>query len=224
MTRSLLLTADGSHTIALEPGSDTFHSRHGAIGESQHVYIKEGWKQVPKTAGQSIAVLEMGLGTGLNALLTLQESQTEGVSVRYEALELYPLEAELYTALNYCDCLQQPDLKPVFEAIHTAAWNEPVMLQKGFELLKRKVALADFHPQQSYHLIYYDAFSPNSQGELWTTLQFQKLYNALNPGGLLVTYCSKAVVRRAMVAAGFRVEKPQGPWGKREMVRAIRID
>ncbi len=223
MARQLLLTADGSHTVELEPGGETFHSRHGAIQESAHVYMAQGWDQLPKAAGRKVSVLEMGLGTGLNVLLTLLKARSEGVSVYYEALELYPLEEALYTSLNYCSCLQKPELHPVFLKIHEAEWEQPVQVEKGFELIKKKVSLTAFIPGQQYSLIYFDAFSPNNQGDLWTIEQFSRLYQALEPGGLLVTYCSKSDVRRAMQAAGFTVGKVPGPWGKRDMVQASKI-
>lgn len=223
MTRQLLLTADGSHTVELEPGGETFHSRHGAIQESEHVYIREGWNRVPITPGHTLSVLEMGMGTGLNLLLLYRQARAAGIPVRYEALELFPLEEELYSALNYCDCLQEPALAPLFQSVHTSNWNELVVLEKGLELVKRKISLTEFQPAHRYQLILFDAFSPNNQEELWSTTQFRKLYDALDPGGILVTYCSKTVIRRALEAAGFTVAKVQGPWGKREMVRATKL-
>lgn len=220
--RQLLITKDGSHTIELLPGEETFHSRHGALQESLHVYLEEGWEKINKKIGEPVSLLEVGLGTGLNALLTLIRAEEKKIPVVYEALETDPLPSDLYEALNYCDILQRPDLKSLFIRFHTCKWEVPVPITPDFTLIKRKVPLLEFEPQKSYHLVYYDAFAPRSQAELWEQQAFRIVFSAMAKEGILVTYCSKSVVRKAMQEAGFTVTKPPGPWGKREILRAIK--
>lgn len=220
MVRQLLITADGSHTIELLPGEETFHSRHGALQESVHVYMEQGWEKLEKQPNESFHLLEVGLGTGLNALLTLMRAEKEGIPVVYEALETEPLPADLYEPLNYCALLERTDLQETFLRLQTCAWEEPVQISRNFKLLKRKVSLLDFFPATTYRLIYFDSFAPRSQAEHWTAAVFTRLFSAMDKSGLLVTYCSKSVVRKAMQEAGFVVSKPPGPWGKREILNA----
>jgi tRNA U34 5-methylaminomethyl-2-thiouridine-forming methyltransferase MnmC len=200
----------------------TYHSTHGAIQESEHVFIQAGLNQA-LTVHSSVSILEMGFGTGLNALLTLIEAEAHKKAIHYTAIELYPLEAEQIGTLNYCGQLNRNDLQHNFATLHTSAWQTDIPITEYFTLYKSGTDLLKFEPSQAgqqFHLIYFDAFAPTAQPQLWTSAVFEKLFNLLSPGGLLVTYCSKGNVRRAMQAAGFRVEKLAGPPGKREMVRA----
>lgn len=216
-----MITSDGSVTVAIPELKVTYHSKHGAIQESMHVFIEAGLK--PLLHRQEILyIFEMGLGTGLNALLTLIEAEAHQQKIHYQSVEAFPLESEIVTQLNYCEQLQKPALKPVFEELHAAAWDQPVALTPWFTLQKSNTSLFNFSISQPVHLIYYDAFAPGAQPELWTEDAFAHLFSMLAAGGLLVTYCSKSIVRRAMMAAGFIVEKIPGPHGKREMVRARR--
>jgi tRNA U34 5-methylaminomethyl-2-thiouridine-forming methyltransferase MnmC len=219
MQREIRLTADGSHTIALPDAGITYHSHHGAVGESRHVFIEAGLQPLFRSATVPIAILEVGFGTGLNALLTLQEARQHQHSVLYTAIELLPLSPAEISQLNYGECLQD---QPGFLAIHQACWEEAVAIDPYFTVKKIKTSLLTLKGINNFACIYFDAFSPTHQPELWTEAVFQQMYQLLLPGGLLVTYCSKSVVRKAMMAAGFRVEKIPGPWGKREMVRAWR--
>lgn len=202
MKRELQLTADGSHTIAIPDLNVTYHSTHGAIQESMHVFIQAGLQAVQQPL---VRIFEMGFGTGLNALLTMQYATTP---VYYYAVEQFPLTAAEVEGLSYGDTL------------HQYPWNEDVEISDQFTLHKAHGSLLEITPGQTFHLIYYDAFAPKAQPELWTREVFEKLYSFLVPGGMLVTYCSKGDVRRAMLAAGFTVEKLVGPPGKREMLRA----
>lgn len=217
MQREIRLTADGSHTIALPDVGVTYHSHHGAVGESSHVFIEAGLQPLFQSAIAPIHILEIGFGTGLNALLTLQEARQQQHPVLYTAIELFPLSTEEIGQLNYGQLLQD---QPGFLAIHQANWEEAISLDRYFTLKKHKSSLLTLEGVHDVTCIYFDAFSPTYQPELWTEAVFQQLYNLLLPGGVLVTYCSKSVVRKAMAAAGFQVEKIPGPWGKREMVRA----
>lgn len=220
MKRHLQLTADGSHTIQIEDLQVTYHSKHGAIQESKHVFIDAGITYLHQMNNLSeVRILEMGFGTGLNALLTAIFSDQMDLRVNYHSIEAFPLATDEVSLLNYGSLLQQ---EAIFSLLHTAHWNTATTIHPKFELYKHHSKLDIFISAENFNLIYYDAFAPTAQPELWTVEVFEKLYRLLAPEGILVTYCSKGAVRRTMEAAGFRVTKLQGPPGKREMVRAFR--
>lgn len=221
MERILQSTADGSHTIAIPEMQVTYHSKHGAIQESMHVFIEAGLKPALEQGHTVVKLLEMGFGTGLNALLTAMHSP-EKQNIQYVAIEAYPIEGSISDSLNYCELLNAPELEPIFRKMHGAEWEEAIAITPSFTLQKIQGRLQDYQPAQSFNLVYFDAFAPNAQPELWTTEIFSRLFNALEEEGILVTYCSKGDVRRALIAAGFTVEKIPGPPGKREMLRAIK--
>jgi tRNA U34 5-methylaminomethyl-2-thiouridine-forming methyltransferase MnmC len=214
-----LRTRDGSFTIRNDALDVFYHSVHGAIQESTHVFIKAGLEQVDKPA---IDILEVGLGTGLNLLLTWIRCWEGKCTVRYTALEPEPLSAELLEQLDHCNELAWPGLQVPFLERMTASSADWAADSGGliFRLLPTPVQELDH--REAYDLIYYDAFAPRAQPELWTSAVFQRMHNALRPGGILVTYCAKGEVRRAMLAAGFSVERLPGPMGKREMFRAVK--
>lgn len=220
--REIIITADGSVTIAIPQLHVTYHSKHGAIQESMHVFIEAGLKPLLHQQ-ETINLFEMGFGTGLNALLSLIEAEKHQQKINYQAVEAFPLEKEIVGGLNYCEQLHQPQLKPLFEQLHASPWNQSIDLTPWFTLQKDHTTLFNLSTAQLFNLIYYDAFAPNAQPELWTVDAFTQLFNMLTAGGILVTYCSKGDVRRAMQAAGFTVEKIPGPPGKREMVRATKL-
>jgi tRNA U34 5-methylaminomethyl-2-thiouridine-forming methyltransferase MnmC len=217
VTRNIIITKDGSPSVEWEEGV-TYHSTFGALQESQHIFINEGWKALAGTA--PVNVFELGLGTGLNALLTLIEAERSGRQVIYEAVEAYPLESDEVRKLDYCTLLGRPDLKSCFERLHQCDWEKPVSISPYFILYKSRDVWPHHVLRQPAGLVYYDAFDPVVQPELWTPDVFGRLAGQLASGALLVTYCCKGTVRRAMQSAGFRVEKPPGPPGKREIVRA----
>lgn len=220
MERKILTTADGSDTIAIPEMKVSYHSKHGAIQESTHVFLDAGLQYCTQTLGKtSLNILEMGFGTGLNCLLTAIQARDKQYQIQYHTLEAFPLLPNEIASLNHGTVLNEQDL---FLAIHKASWEIPQMIQPGFQLIKYQQSLARFELSVGIDCIYYDAFAPSAQPKLWTTQIFEKLYSFLAPGGLLVTYCSKSVVRHAMKAAGFRVTKIPGPYGKREMVRAFK--
>lgn len=222
MNRTIIQTADGSSTISIPDAEVTYHSIHGAIGESAHVFIEAGFRHLLNEADrpEMIRVFEMGFGTGLNALMTMIAAAEAQQPVYYESVEAFPLEADLYSLLNYCRQLNRPDLQPLFDQLHTSAWGVTQSITPFFTFKKTQAALTEFSTPEHFQIIYYDAFAPNAQPDLWTITIFEKLFNMLEQGGILTTYCSKGDVRRAMQAAGFSVEKIPGPPGKREMVRA----
>jgi tRNA U34 5-methylaminomethyl-2-thiouridine-forming methyltransferase MnmC len=223
MQRHVILTKDGSHTIAV-PGMDVaYHSIHGAVQESQHVFIHAGLHPlINQSANNLITILEMGFGTGLNALLTLLEADKMKQPVYYTAIELYPLKKEETGSLNYCELLNRTHHQVLFEKLHSCEWEKSHPITPFFSLYKNNCNLINFSTTQLFNLIYFDAFAPTAQPELWTKEIFEKLYTMLLPGGILVTYCSKGDVRRNMQSAGFSIEKIPGPPGKREMIRAVR--
>lgn len=223
MERKIILTNDGSHTVSIPEMNVTYHSVHGAIQESQHVFIKAGL--INSNIFDYIGVhqvLEIGFGTGLNALLTLIEADKHKNRIYYTAIEPYPLDKEQISQLNYCEQLNLPQYQSRFERIHEIGWEEMYEISEYFRLTKIKCSLEAFSSEELFSIIYFDAFAPAAQPELWTKEIFEKLYKLLIPGGILVTYCSKGDVRRAMQAAGFVAEKLPGPPGKREMLMAIK--
>ncbi|RYY82853.1 MAG: hypothetical protein EOO15_22330 [Chitinophagaceae bacterium] len=220
MERKIIVTKDGSHTFEYPDVRGTYHSRHGALGESRHVFLEAGFLDaVQRFPNQPLSVFEMGFGSGLNALLTAVEAERRRLPVQYVAIESFPVPASEAEALNYGALLGARDL---FQQLHTAPWEMETRISDYFTIRKEEGALQDLQLSGLYHVVYYDAFAPSSQPELWMAERFRQLYEVLHPGGTLVTYCSKSVVRKAMTEAGFTVTKPQGPWGKREMVRAVR--
>lgn len=220
MERKIIITQDGSHSIQIPALNTTYHSVYGAIQESNHVFIEAGLSFVIKPNHPSVRIFEMGLGTGLNAFLTAIEAERKKLKIDYTAVDQFPLTMQEAEALNYADILKSAEW---FHHIHNCPWNEPVNINKYFILHKVQGDFSDFSTSQYFDLIYYDAFDPTVQPELWTKEIFEKLFHLLEPNGVLVTYCSKGDVRRALKAAGFMVEKLPGPPGKREMLRAIKI-
>ena len=223
MKRIIQLTGDGSHTIAIPELKVTYHSIHGAIQESMHVFVDAGLKPLLH-ALNTICIFEMGFGTGLNALLTLQQAILHQQKIYYYAIELFPLQQQEYNELNYTTLLKDESLQNYFEQMHACAWNTNIELHPLFTLHKTNASLLNLSVDHIFNLIYYDAFAPDAQPELWTKEVFLKIASLLIANGVLVTYCSKGDVRRAIKAAGLTVEKLKGPPGKREMLRAIKIE
>lgn len=205
------LTADGSHTLFVPAMAEHYHSVNGAVQESLHVFIDAGLRQVQK---EEIRILEIGFGTGLNAFLTLRERRGKVV---YHSVELYPLEPAYTDALNYGEVVW-PERKELFEALHRAPWNRPAEITDGFILHKIAGDSRIVPLPREIDLIYFDAFAPEKQPEMWTPEFFGKLYASAAPGGVLVTYCAKGEVRRGLQAAGFGMERLPGPPGKRHML------
>lgn len=214
----IIPTRDGSPTLRTEGGVD-YHSIHGAMQESRHVFIGAGLhaalEKFPEK--ETIRIFEMGFGTGLNAFLTALESAEKQREVRYFSIEKHPLPVQIWLHLSYPKTAEE---KALFSALHEATWNAPTQVSLYFHLNKISGNLEDLELPPALHLIYFDAFAPEDHPSAWTDVIFRKLYDALLPGGLLVTYCSKGAVRRALQSVGFRVEKLAGPPGKREIVRA----
>jgi len=219
MERSLRLTEDGSHTLYVDKMDEPYHSIHGAMQESMHVFIKQGLQTVPES---QLRILEIGFGTGLNALLTLKFARQSGQDIHYHAVEKYPLTREEYTQLNYGDLLESLP-RGSLNHIHEAPWGKTVALSDKITLFKEQADFRSMHPFGTFDLVYFDAFSPDKQPELWSESVFSTIATCTHKGSVLVTYSSKGVVRRTLISCGFRIQKVAGPPGKREMIRAVRI-
>lgn len=209
-----VISKDGSSTLFAPHFDEHYHSIHGAIQESMHVFIEAGLRALKK---ENIRILEMGLGTGLNAVLTALHK--EGRKIHYTGIEAFPVEDDLLNQLNYPAELGG-EAELIFKQLHTMPWNKAGELIPAFILEKMHTTLEEFASDTSYDLVYFDAFAPSAQLELWSLEIFQKMFGLMDSAAVLVTYCAKGDVRRAMIAAGFRVEKIPGPPGKREMLRA----
>ena len=217
MKREIIRTNDGSTTIHIKEWDECYHSRFGAIQEAQHVFIKNG---LSLFESKTISILEIGFGTGLNAFITFLESKKLNQTIDYVGVEAYPVSAEEVLSMNYVSELNAEKEIAVFEKMHECNWEEPIVLREDFLFTKRKQFFADIDDIEKFDLIYFDAFGYTVQPELWRTAIFQKMYNALKPNGILVTYAARGVVKRSMIEVGFTVEKLEGPPGKREMFRA----
>lgn len=220
----LIITQDGSPSIRSFKFGATYHSTHGALSESQVVFISNGLHYVIQGGLSSeLHVLELGFGSGLNAFLTLQASADRVQKIYYHTVEKYPLDESLYRP--YCEAFEHlwtNDSISSFEYLHLVAWNKPVLIADYFELCKWHMDFWDIPEVEQYHLIYHDAFAPSVQSEFWEKAFLKKLYNLLKPGGILVSYCCKGDFRRALQLVGFQIEKLPGPPGKREVIRAIK--
>lgn len=221
MRREIIETEDGSKTIHLPELNESYHSIHGAVQEAKHVFLKSGWDQL---AISEFKILEIGFGTGLNAILTLIKGMKEDKKVHYTGLEAFPITPEEVKALNYAILPVIQSVKSEYEQLHESQWGKEININSEFILLKKEQKIEEFFPKEnSYNLIYFDAFAPRVQPEMWTSEVFQKMYAALSKNGILVTYCAKGEVRRNMKHTGFEVERIPGPPGKREMLRAIKL-
>ena len=220
MKREIIITSDGSTTIHLPDWNEQYHSKHGAIQEAYHVFIKSGLEQVET---DDISILEIGFGTGLNAFITFLESQNRNLKIDYVGVEAYPVSTNEVQNLNYISELKATSFADVFQKMHDTSWEEKHQISSGFQLMKRKQFFEDVEDQNTFDVIYFDAFGARNQPELWTESIFQKMHEALKEGGILTTYAAKGSVRRAMIAVGFEVERLPGPPGKREMLRAKKV-
>jgi tRNA U34 5-methylaminomethyl-2-thiouridine-forming methyltransferase MnmC len=220
----LVTTEDGSSSLYDSRTGETFHSTHGALTESKLVFIQNGLEYlIQKTAIKSIKILEIGFGSGLNALLSLSEARKCNVTIDYTAIDAFPLRPEQAEKLNFVDQQLFEFYKSEFKAFHSSENLERTFIEGLFHLKKLKVDLVEFEPAKSYFdLIYFDAFSSNVQPELWTKEIFQKLFNSLKSSGVLVTYSAKGSVKTALRDSGFVVERLPGPPGKRHVIRALK--
>lgn len=219
LKRRIIRTADGSKTIQIEDWDEQYHSKHGAVQEAYHVFIDQGLRRF---GDRGINILEIGFGTGLNALITLLEAPKLKLTVEYVGVEAFPVSAKEVGELDYWRQLDRDDLREIFQGMHDGPWERPLKITDTFTLTKERKDFMQVADQGRYQLIYFDAFGARVQPELWTEELFSKMFRALEPGGTLVTYAAKGSVRRAMQAVGLTVERLPGPPGKREMLRATK--
>ena len=215
MKLELVKTIDGSNSLKNLIINDSYHSKYGAINESKHIFINNGLKRISK---KKIRVLEIGFGTGLNALLTLLFCDKKKQNIIYHTIDNLPLKEEIYSSLNYYDHLKID--KNIFLKIHRSSWENEIELSNFFVLKKMKCDFTKTLFNEKYDLIYFDAFSPSKQPEMWVLNNFKKLYDCLNTNGVLITYSSKGDVKRTMKEVGFNVSSVEGPIGKREITLA----
>lgn len=216
----IVITGDSSHTLYLSEIDECYHSFNGAVTESVHVFIHAGYNYLNN---ETLNIFEVGFGTGLNALLTLLECRKQKRKVNYYANELFPLEVNLIQKLNFEHTLfLNREISSRFYLMHHCEWEKDIEIEHNFKLHKIKGSILNIEIPEDINLVYFDAFSPQKQPEMWTNLVFRKLFEKMTPSSVLTTYCAKGEVKRALKSAGFIVENLPGPPGKREMIRAIK--
>ena len=223
MKIELIETKDGSHSLLVPELNETYHSTHGAVTESQYVFIEKGLNYILEKKPKKINILEVGFGTGLNALLTCLESTQFGIGVHYTTLETYPLPEEITDKLNFSQYIDHPKASEFLREIHAASWGSSSAVAEHFILQKENQSIQEFSKEAgTYNLVYFDAFAPSRQPEMWDISIFQKLNLLLADNGVLVTYCAQGQFKRDLKSCGFEVEKLPGPPGKAEMTRAVK--
>lgn len=218
---NLFITEDGSHSLQVPELDETYHSSHGAIQESNHVFIKNGLSHwLEKNQQKAVSIFEVGLGTGLNSLLTALKADDLELKVNYQSIELYPLPRDVTSQLNYVN--QLGCTAELFDSIHNCDWEKSIPISQWFALHKTNASFKDYMVSATYDIIYFDAFAPSKQPEMWTLEIIEKCFSLLNPNGVFVTYSAKGQLKRDLKQAGFTVESIPGPPGKFEMVRAVK--
>lgn len=219
---SIITTTDGSHSLLNTSLNETYHSVHGALQESNHVFIRHGLDFFcERSSADPVRIFEMGFGTGLNALLTAQRATDMQRHIHYTTLETFPLEHAIWKQLNYAET---PEARDLFQKIHEADWNQESAVTPFFTQLKMETSLQQATlPSSFFEVIYYDAFAPSKQPELWEIDLLRKVAEAMKAGGVFVTYCAKGQLKRDLKNLGLTVETLAGPPGKKEMVRALKI-
>ncbi|MEW5675710.1 tRNA (5-methylaminomethyl-2-thiouridine)(34)-methyltransferase MnmD [Flavobacterium enshiense] len=219
MKRKIIQTADGSSSLLMEEWGETYHSKHGAIQEAKHVFLQNGLSLFKE---QSVAVLEIGFGTGLNAFITFLEAENLKRQIDYTGVEAFPILKEEAEKLNYVLQLNANQYDKEFSLLHTSEWGVKTVVSEYFSLTKKQQYFNEIDDKNRFNLIYFDAFGFQYQPELWSVEIFRIMYEALKEDGVLVTYACRGIIKRAMAEAGFTVEKLPGPPGKREMLRAFK--
>lgn len=213
-------TDDGSNTLYVPELNEHYHSTKGAVTESKYIFVEQGFNHSLKN---NVSILEVGFGTGLNAILTFIEADNKGVNTIYDTIEKYPLDKTIIEKLDYLPIIGEEN-KDRFDNIHSSQWDKDIELSPFFTLHKINGDFTSYNFIRKYDVIYFDAFAPEKQPEMWTQDIFNQMYNLLNPGGVLTTYCAKGIIRRMLQAAVFKTERlPGPPNGKREILRATKI-
>lgn len=219
MNHSIVTTIDGSHTIYNKSLDEHYHSTNGAIQEAELVYIQNALNHTNK---KDITLFEVGFGTGLNAFLTAISAVEQKRKIHYITIEKFPIQKELISELNYTSFFKD-EFKSFFSSIHSSNWGKEEIINEYFSILKIEADLLDFPQIPYFDVVYFDAFAPNKQNELWNSQIFEFLYQNMNANGIITTYCAKGEVRRMMQQAGFTMERIPGPPGKREMLRGNKL-
>jgi tRNA U34 5-methylaminomethyl-2-thiouridine-forming methyltransferase MnmC len=216
----IILSGDGSHTLISPIFQTAYHSHHGAITESEVVFIGAGLAFLQSQGYQNLRVFEMGFGTGLNAILAKIWSEKEKISIKYHTVEAYPVPLEVISQLNYTNIIgHQQD----FISIHTSSWGDEHMISDHFVFCKWQSTIESLELNELFDAIFFDAFSPSFQPHLWEEKNIKKMYDLLRQGGVLTSFCAQGAFKRHLKAVGFIVEALPGPPGKREMTRAIKL-
>lgn len=223
MKREIRITGDGSPTLYFPELDEHYHSTHGAVQEAKHVFIENGLNSFSNK--NELAILEIGFGSGLNALLTCLEVQSnESKNIKYVGIESNPLSDEELKLMNFSEQIKDKNYHSLFGEIQSGKWNELIQISTNFQLLKIESKLQEFDfSAHTFDLIYYDAFGPRAQSEMWEKSIFQPLYDILSPNGMLVTYCAQGQFKRHLKEIGFNVQTRPGPPGKREMTTAKKL-
>lgn len=226
ISKKIILTKDGTPTLAIDSLKETYHSRHGAIQESSYVYIEKGLSYwlAAHPESKTCNIFELGFGTGLNALLTAQHTQHYGCQILYESIENDPLPANTHADLGFCNLFHEMGSQETILDILSNHWDIPIALVTNFSLHKKEIDYFEWQGTQAYDVIYYDAFGSHAQNEMWEKPALERVIAKLNKGGVWVSYCAKGSVRRALAALGLKVERLAGPPGKREMLRAVKVE
>jgi len=217
-----IITKDGSHTLYSEQFKATYHSVNGAIDECKHVFIKNGLNnQINRLGVNTLSILEIGFGSGLNAFLTCIETKQQAISINYHTVEAFPISANEVEKLNFIDFYSEED-KTSFKELHQCQWGKTNTISNSFKFSKHLCLINEFKSNQTFDIIYFDAFSPKEQPELWTEDIFKQMFELLNNHGILVTYCAQGQMKRNLKSVGFKVKALPGSPGKREMTLAIK--
>lgn len=215
-------TGDGSKTLFHAKLNEHYHSIHGALTESRHVFIQHGLSLYYSSGMRNeISILEIGLGTGLNAALTMSKADELNTRVHYTALETHPVNSDILFQMEYDKILSTKEFEAL-TLIHSADWEKRVETAPFFSLLKLNIPVQDFDSKEHFDIIYFDAFAPEKQPEMWTEAIFKSCFDWLIPGGILVSYCAKGQFKRDLKSVGFDVKKYPGPPGKREITVAVK--
>jgi len=222
MERKIIITKDNSKTLLIPEMNETYHSTHGAIAESQHIYIEHGLTFFNNK--KTVDIFEMGFGTGLNAILTLNHALKQNILINYHTIEKFPVTIDEIRSLDYINTLQLNDLNTEFLKLHHSKMDKTILINRYFNFLKQQVDLKTIQlDKNKYDLIYFDAFAPQHQPDLWTIDVLQKMYDCLKPNGFLITYCAQGQFKRNLKLIGFKVIPLPGPVGKREITKALKI-
>ena len=220
MKHEIIITQDGSSSIYIPELDETYHSKFGAIQEAKHVFIKNGLDLFED--GSGISILEIGFGTGLNALITLLEAEKRNLKINYVGVEAYPIPFDEISQLNYVTQLESLEKQVDFEKMHASNWEEEIAINSNFTLTKRKQSFEEISDENTFDLIYFDAFGFTVQPDLWNEAIFEIMFKSLKNRGILTTYACRTSIKNAMQHAGFQTLKLPGAPGKREMLRALK--